>query len=172
MFEQKNEFKINFISLDEWESYRDLWLDALTKDPQAFAYSLDKITTRTKDDWKEDMKRSFQDDTGMYVAKTDNKYVGMAGYYPKGEDNVNIFGMYVKKEFRGKGVSNKIMESILNSLADYEKIKSVSLSVNHEQTVAINFYKRFGFEIINKNKNVKMGNGNLYTMLSMKKEIK
>lgn len=171
-FAQENEFKIDSLLLNEWELYRDLWLDALTNDPQAFAYSLDKMLNRTEDDWKEDMKKSYQDYAGMYIAKIDNEYIGMAGYFPKYENNVNIFGMYVKKKFRGKGIADKMMESILNSLSDNEKIKSISLSVNNKQKEAINFYKRFGFEIMDENENIKMGDGSLCTMLSMKKDIK
>ena len=171
-FEQENEFKIDSISLEDWKLYKELWLDALTSDPQAFAYSLEKVSNRTREDWKEDMERSFQSNTGMYIAKTNDKYIGMMGYYPKGENNVNIFGVYVKRKFRGQGVSDKIMESILNSLSDNDEIKSASLTVNDEQTEAIDFYKRFGFEIVGETKNVKMGNGKPYNMLSMKKEIK
>jgi ribosomal protein S18 acetylase RimI-like enzyme len=168
-FEQGNKFKINSILPSEWESYKELWLDALTSDPQAFGYSLDEISNRTEEDWKKNIQKSLQENTGMHIAKSDNKYIGMMGYFPKNEDTVNIFGVYVKKEFRNQGVSDKIMESVLTSLAKNDKIKNIALTVSEEQKAAIEFYTRFGFEIVDKIKDVKMGNGEMHDELAMKK---
>ncbi len=171
-FERSNEFKIDSISVDDWESYRDLWLDALTSDPQAFGYSLEEISSRTKEDWEENIKKCNNVNNARHIIKTENDYIGMMGYFPKGEGNVNIYGVYVKKEYRGQGISDKIMESILNSLDNNDEIKKITLTVNKEQKVAVDFYKRFGFEEVGVIKDVKMGNGEIYDELSMEKEIK
>lgn len=171
-FERANEFKIDSIAADEWESYRDLWIDALTSDPQAFGYSLKEISNRTQEDWEENIKKCNNANNMMHVIKTKNDYIGMMGYFPKGEGSVNIYGVYVKKEYRGQGASDKLMKSILNSLNNNDEIKKITLTVNKEQKAAINFYKRFGFKEVKVIKDVKMGNGKIYDELSMEKEIK
>lgn len=171
-FEQENEFKIDSISLDEWESYRDLRLDSLTSDPQAFAAPLEKYSNLDENGWKERIKKCLSKNNAMFIANSPDGPIGMMGYYPEGKDTVNIYGVYVKKEFRGQGVSDKIMESILNSLDNNEEIKYIKLTVNKEQKRAVDFYKRFGFKEVGEIKDVQMGNGEIYDEISMEKEIK
>ena len=53
--------------------------------------------------------------------------------------------MAVKKQYRNKGIGNKLMLKILDKIKS-KGYNSISLSVD-KRNKAVNFYKRFGFEI-------------------------
>ena len=50
----------------------------------------------------------------------------------------------VKKDHRGQGISNFILENTINFCKE-AKIKSINLEVNVENTIAINLYKKYNF---------------------------
>jgi len=52
--------------------------------------------------------------------------------------------MFVKKDFRGKDVGKKIIKDLLKWLKK-NKIKDIRLTVYHNNTGAINLYKKCGF---------------------------
>ena len=52
--------------------------------------------------------------------------------------------MYVKPEFRGKGINQKIVEALIN-WAKGKGISEIRLQVYHENTVAKNAYLKVGF---------------------------
>lgn len=54
----------------------------------------------------------------------------------------NIWGMYVRPEMRGSGLSSLLMEAALNSAGS---AKTVKLSVVTTNLVAYSLYRSFGF---------------------------
>ena len=60
-------------------------------------------------------------------------------------DECNIGNIVVHKEYRGRGFSNVIMETLLESLKN-KGIKKVFLEVEHDNVPAISLYEKFGFE--------------------------
>ncbi len=56
--------------------------------------------------------------------------------------------MYVKKEYRVKGISQQIMRSILNELKTTGKIEKINLNVSTKQLPAIKLYESLGFQIV------------------------
>lgn len=170
-WEQQPAFTVETVSLDEWALYKDLWLDALTTDPQAFAYSLDTVSQWDEVAWKTDIQKSFRENARTFVAKTPNAYIGMMGYYQKGDHEVRIFGVYVRSAFREHGVGAKMMQVLLDSLSRNRNITTVSLSVNKQQESAIAFYTHCGFDVIDVQKEATMGDHKTYPMFVMQKNI-
>ena len=60
----------------------------------------------------------------------------------------NIFGVYIKKEYRGQGVGKKLIESALQMIQDDENVSKIKLTVNAEQKAAIKLYTTYGFELV------------------------
>ncbi len=58
---------------------------------------------------------------------------------------MHIVGFYVKKEYRGLGVGNRLLETMLNRIREYEGVLKVSLAVNSNQQAAYTLYEKFGF---------------------------
>ncbi|MFJ8067105.1 GNAT family N-acetyltransferase [Psychrobacillus sp. NPDC096426] len=59
-------------------------------------------------------------------------------------DKTPELGIAIKKEARGKGLGKKLMHSIIQEAKD-NNYKTLSLSVDVENTNAVNLYRRLGF---------------------------
>ena len=55
--------------------------------------------------------------------------------------------LYVKKEFRGKGVGSKIKKELLKWLKN-KKVKYVSTKMFIKNKASINLNKKFGFKLV------------------------
>ena len=61
-------------------------------------------------------------------------------------DNDTVWlGIFVSKKFNGLGFGSKMMEYLLN-YASNNKIKSINLSVDSDNLIAYNLYKKYGFK--------------------------
>ncbi len=83
----------------------------------------------------------------------------IAGYFgiQLQSDNLFLSKLYLKKEFRGKGISSQMLTYIKNIA--YNNCKSkITLTVNRYNYHTIDVYKHFGFEI-EKEQKADIGNG-------------
>lgn len=84
-----------------------------------------------------------------FVAKENNQIVGVAGYIQSYEDyNVyELFWVNVAKEFQGKGIGTKLVETIIQRIkklkGEYKKALLIELSATEAKST---FYKKFGFK--------------------------
>ncbi|MFH1089825.1 MAG: GNAT family N-acetyltransferase [Candidatus Uhrbacteria bacterium] len=172
--ENFQEIKIDQILPEDWQKYKALWLEALTDSPQAFGFSYDELTNRTDEEWQEKIRKNLAEGSKsrMFIAKDGEKFIGMMGFFEKRENITNVFGVYVNPQFRGKKISDKLMEAVLNSLKQELDFSEVELTVNKNQTAAVEFYKRYGFLIVEEIKDVKMGDNTVCDEYLMKREIK
>lgn len=90
--------------------------------------------------------------------------------WKRNKDNATIYSVYVPKEERGKGIANKLMENLLTELSQKTFLKKVKLTVNTNQTSAVELYKKFGFQEIG-TQQFKMGDGNLADELIMERQL-
>lgn len=82
-----------------------------------------------------------------YMAYSDGELAGYAAFKAEEGQGGFLSKLYVEENFRGRGISKKIM----NLIAAYCKSKNcgfVWLTVNKNNTNSIAAYKRMGFEII------------------------
>jgi len=75
-------------------------------------------------------------------------------YYDHNNNSLFISDLYIKQEYRGKGIGSKIMSSI-TQFADNLKLPIVLIPESDDDSVSakqlIDFYKKFGF-VVNKGK--------------------
>ena len=81
----------------------------------------------------------------------DNQLVGYVGVMIT-FDTADIIKVGVKKEYQGKGYSNRLMYLLLQVLKD-NGVKYVMLEVEHSNYKAINLYLSCGFKEISERKN-------------------
>jgi ribosomal protein S18 acetylase RimI-like enzyme len=159
----------------DWEKYRALRLRALKEDPQAFGSSYANNVNSPPEEWKRRLKKAQEGNSGSYLlfARAQDKLVGMIGAFMEKDatDTATIIAMYVPKEERGKGISKKLMHTLLVELAQKPHLKTAKLMVNKNQLPAFNLYKNFGFEEVGK-EHFKMGDGNYAEELVMEKSLK
>lgn len=162
--------KIQIIKLppERWNEYKNLWLRALKDDPQAFGDSYNEMIALPDEKWQK-RARDF-----MLFASNDDKLIGMLGIWQSDQDKenktANVFGVYVAPEFRGKGISKMLMQTLVDEVKANSDITKLKLTVNKDQVSAVKLYEGFGFEIKSQEK-IQLGDGNYYDEYLMEKNI-
>ena len=94
----------------------------------------------------------------MAFAEIDSHIVGMIGTYLRVNnqplESAAIVGVYVSKNYRGKGISRKLMNQMLEEISKTGFIKKVKLWVAEIQNSARKLYEKSGFKYIGKDKKI------------------
>ncbi|MCG9794066.1 GNAT family N-acetyltransferase [Flavobacterium algicola] len=87
----------------------------------------------------------------LFVAEKDSKIIGMALYYYKYSTwkgkSIHLEDLIVTESERGNGIGNILLEQMV-ALAQEENIKRLEWNVLDWNTPAIEFYQKFGAEIL------------------------
>jgi GNAT superfamily N-acetyltransferase len=131
---------------DEWQELRALRLEALTTTPTAFAATLAEEQALSDDAWQERARLNAGDDVPCFVAEEAGGLVGMA---VGKEDDAHprrawLLGMYVRREVRGRGVGEALVQAVL-AWTKAKGADDVVLEVNVDQRGAVRLYERCGF---------------------------
>ena len=158
--------EIKKLPSNRWKDYRDLRLEALKNDPIAFGSSYEEEIKISREKWKKKIKNvlfALSDDEpiGMIVYIFDNKL--------KTRHIANIFGVYVKKEHRGKGIGKKLVENAISLIRKNKNIIKINICVNPKQKSAVKLYEKYGFKSIGTLKNDLYVNGKFCDELIMEK---
>lgn len=74
-------------------------------------------------------------------------------------DRIELEYIWVKSDFRGKGIASKLMDKMLE-----ENVSNVTLEVNITNDKALNLYKKYGFKVASVRSNY-YGNDDAYLMI-------
>lgn len=91
-----------------------------------------------------------------FVAEFDKKIVGAAwsrimNDYGHIDEKTPSLALSVLKNYRRQGIATDLMKKLLEKIFS-ENFNQVSLSVQKTNEIALNFYKKLGFEIFKENK--------------------
>ena len=86
-----------------------------------------------------------------FWVKYENKNAGFIGFYQI-ENKLYLSKFYLEKNFRGKKISRKMLDFIINYCKE-QNLKSIFLNVNRNNDLAINVYEHLGFVKIREEKN-------------------
>jgi ribosomal protein S18 acetylase RimI-like enzyme len=134
--------------------YRDIRLEALKANPEAFSSSY-------KDE-KEYPLKSFENRLNfghMYTfgAFVENKLAGVVTLIletkTKMKHRANIVGMYVYPDNRKSGIGRKLMTGAMERAKEIKDVEQVYLIVTSSNEPAKNLYKSFGFKTYGIDKN-------------------
>ena len=171
--EMKNNFmnseNISFkkVSPDDWQKFRDIRLNGLQNDPQAFGGVFENESQESEVYWRE---RFSNPERLFYVAEENGLFVATAGSKKIDEDNWMITAVYVLPEYRGKHISEALVNQIIVEVKNLGA-KKASLMVNAVQEGAVYIYKKMGFETVKTEKEQKFGDGKTYDVYYMEKII-
>jgi putative acetyltransferase len=94
---------------------------------------------------------NFVDENGSFkyflVIKSDNINIACGGVNHINDTTAEVKRMYVREEYRGKGISNLV----LNALEEFIKNNGytrIILETGGKQPVAVSLYKKFGYSEI------------------------
>lgn len=164
---------IKNLPTSDWKKFRLLRLRAFKNEPQAFLTTYKEALARPPQKWQETLKKVLEGKSFLVFARLDEKLVGMIGAWQneddKSKNTATIYGVYVDKKIRGKGIAARLMTETLEELKK-KKIKKANLSVNEEQIIAYKLYIKLGFKVISE-ENLKLGDGKMHKELKMEKEL-
>ncbi len=125
--------------------YRDLRLDGLSKNPEAFGASFEDESPLSVDDFAQRLEGG-----AVFGARLDGEtaLVGAVGLRipvaSKTKHKGAIWGMYVRSDMRGKGIGAALIRHVL----DYAKplVEEVTIIVGASNIAAHKLYIKMGFE--------------------------
>lgn len=128
---------------DDWQDFKKIRLEALQEEPQAFGSSYAKESVYTDEKWQESFSKP---DVAIVIAKETDKPVGMIGYHLKNNSDAHIWGMFVSKDYRNKGIGKMLLEKLIDQAKQILQVQKISLDVNPEQVTAVKLYSSLGFQ--------------------------
>ena len=164
------------LELPRWREYREIRLDALQTDPQAFLSTYARESAWPEEKWISRLQETYGSGSWMLFAQNrEQKLLGMIGGYRDADDlkthRVQVWGVYVKPEHRGKGIAKSLMVGLLDKFALEPDIEEVILEVNTDQKSAQKLYERFDFTVT-KTYRSGLGDGKEHEISEMSKSIK
>ena len=134
-------------TVDDWQAARDIRLEALLRDPQAFGSTYAESVGRTDDEWRGWVSRPG---VTLLLARTGQDVVGIVGGL-RGDDITGdasvawIVSMYVTAGYRQRGVGRRLLQAILADLERDPVLTRAILNVSRSQIPAQRLYASLGF---------------------------
>ncbi len=152
-----SEIQIIQLPPDQWERFREIRLEALLEEPQAFGSSYAGMEQRPPEYWQGRLTDSAEGEKSLLLfAREGERLVGMIGaFYGEASDAAEIVSVYTSKAVRGRGVGKALMEGILAEIEKKKGIRKAVLGVNREQVAAVELYRRFGFVTVEEKEEVR-----------------
>lgn len=146
---EEKEVSIRHAVAEDAEPYRELRLEALKNHPDAFGMDYEVVLSRPEEYWTNTLTIN-PEEKALYFAFAGEKLIGMTGIYKnmgkKARHSANVWGVYVRKGWRGKRISEVLLRSCLG-WAREQGLSIVKLAVVTSNTSALKTYERCGFSI-------------------------
>lgn len=147
---QSGSIKVRHANLADVDAYRELRLEALKNHPTAFGQDYAEALLRPPSYWEETLTMDSKE-KALFLAEamSQGQLVGMTGIsrssYKKASHSANIWGVYVRPEWRGNHIAEGLIRSCL-TWAEEQGIIIVKLGVLGNNQPAIRCYERCGFK--------------------------
>ena len=163
IFKVKNKLDINVLSDLAEEIWREHFIPIIGK--KQVIYMLNKFQSI------EALKTQINDGVDYYIIKQSDDNIGyFAVKINIQTKSLQLSKIYIKSEFRRKGIANNIIIFIEN-ICQQLHLKKIWLVVNKYNIIAINAYLKYGFQ--NKGEQIQnIGGGFIMDDYLMEKEIK
>ena len=122
--------------------YRDIRLDALQRNPEAFGSTFESENAQPLSRFETSLGRS-----AIFGAFVDGRLAGMAGFAvqegSKQAHKAHLWGMYVRAAARNSGLGKRLVASVLDHARG--RAEMVQLTVVSENEAARRLYEAMGF---------------------------
>lgn len=164
---------IRALNEKDLEEFIRIRMEGLQKDPTAFGAAYEEGIDKEKT--YNDLKQKNEENFILGYFDQDNLVgiIGLVRYHRlKMKHKAFIWGMYVSKEARGKGIGRQLIEQCILKAQKIEGLLKVNLSVIHTQNSAIGLYQNLGFETYGKETASLIINNHAYDEIFMSKVLK
>ena len=131
-------------------SFRQLRFEALQLEPWAFTESTVEHQAMTLETIQHRLGSGAGDDNFVLGAFDAGQLVGMAGFYRRQGEKIRhrgeIWGVYVARQHRGKGLGRALLEELIRQLRSSPGLEQVALGVSAGNVSAKRLYESLGFE--------------------------
>lgn len=155
--------KIKILTLDDWQAYKALRLEALQKSPTNFGSSFEEEKC-----WPDELFQEVLNNNTIFGAFVDSKLVGCVGLNqmtrPKTMHKAELWGMYVDPSFCRQGIGDALVKALL-AYAHNQGIIQIYLTCVTTTTttiVALKLYRKNGFEVYGTEPNAIKVNGKFF----------
>lgn len=134
---------IRLLGPDDVDAFRQIRLEALRTEPDAFASTAEQWEALSQDEWQRRLT-----DNPVFGAFGEGEIVGIMGLWRerpvKTAHRATIIMVYVRKDRRGSGFALHLLNAVVDH-ARQSGIRQLELTVSAENPAAIRFYEREGF---------------------------
>jgi ribosomal protein S18 acetylase RimI-like enzyme len=138
-----NPVSVRRLSSVDAASFREIRLEGLTQDPDAFSSTFDEESGKPLSAFAERLTAS-----AVFAAFRGPDILGVAGFYgqpgPKHRHKGTLWGMYVRPQARGAGIGARLVEAVIEHARAH--VELIELTVISENLAARRLYRRLGFE--------------------------
>ncbi len=141
---------IRKLTADDAAAFRELRVEMCAAHPEAFGQTPEEVVETAEEKYLEWMAPNDIFPEKFVLAAFDNDHlIGTVGF--RREDSVKerhrawIWSVYVRPEGRGKGISKKLMQMVIDESHKMEGLEMLTLTVAVTQTSARTLYTALGF---------------------------
>ncbi len=152
--QEQLDIKIERIDHKDWQLYKDIRLESIYEDGEAFDMNAEKIEreiSRPDSVWQEEIDKQI-----IILSKNNSQPVGIVKGVKRLDGTWGLHYVYLNKNFRKSitklNTAEEMIQKVLEEISKEEKDKlnkgqkiEVRLSVNRSKSAAIKLYEKFGF---------------------------
>lgn len=141
------QFSIQQLTKDDWEILRAIRLEALSREPQSFGSDYKKEYLYDKFHWHQFIGN--EEDRVIFVIKHGLEIIGLTGATRSQEhpDEARLIASYLRKEYRGLGLSKMLYEARLD-WAMHRKFSALVVSHRESNLASKMANQKFNFEYV------------------------
>jgi len=127
------------------------FINTLSREQTYIIFQGEQMTLEEESRYVEGFLKKAEDKKAIKLLAFHNEeLIGVADITPKerAESHIGVFGLTIKKEWRGKGIGSFLMQKVLEEAEKNIKgMKMITLGVYATNPVAKNLYLKMGFSI-------------------------
>ena len=144
-----NDFQIRRLEPNDVPAYRQIRLESLKNDPDNYGSTYEEESKSARLVFEKYVAEQTPGNR-MFGAFFDGELIAISGYFGDDRQRVlhraKVTQVYVKPDYRGKGVAKKLLQYLIEDAFSIPTIESLQLEVVASNATAFGLYESLGFK--------------------------